>query len=452
MTSPSTALASSPGRPGRLWGWFIAPGVVAAAVVGLVLRVLWGAYAGAHPPQAIYDPARYLEYARVIADGQGMIEPLSGHPTAYYPPGYPWFLGIVTWLSSPFTDDVPRVAAMVQALLGTASVLLGAHIALELAGRRAALVAAWGLALYPNLILHSGVLLGETLYIFLILGFLWLVIVRLRGEHSTGAVTAPWPVVLGTGLVLGLAVMVRPIGAVMVPVLGVIWWWRSGDRARALRNIGLISLGVVMCIVPWTVRNTVRLGHTVVLSTNTGDNLCIGHAEGANGAFTFNDPCVTDHFILNGPDDEVASDREKIAVAFRAIVDDPGRQPWLAWRRFWVTWIRDGDHDGLVAAQSYMSDPFVPAEVHRRVAYGADVVYWMTGAVGVVGLVVLARRRDTGGLILLGAAAVNTVVPLVFFGASRFKVPVIPLLLIAAAVAVAAANRDQSRVEASAEG
>ena len=30
---------------------------------------------------------------------------LTGDPTAYYPPGYPWFLGIVTWVSSPLTEE-----------------------------------------------------------------------------------------------------------------------------------------------------------------------------------------------------------------------------------------------------------------------------------------------------------------------------------------------------------
>lgn len=407
--------------------------MVLAAAAGLILRLAWGAYVGGHEPQGLYDPSRYLGYARVISDGHGMIEPMSGQPTAYYPPGYPWFLGLVGWLSAPFTDDIQRVAIVAQVVLGSLSVFLGAHLAHRLAGPRAALVAAWGLAFYPNLIFHSGVLLGETLYNALFLAFL-LAAVRL-GDHE-----APrWAAVVATGFVLGLAVMVRPIALVMVPVLFGVWWWRSGDRAQTVRFTGLILVGVLACMLPWSVRNSLRLDHTVILSTNTGDNLCIGHAEGANGSFTFNEPCLTDHSILEGPDDEVAADKEKTSIAIEAIRNDPGRQPWLLWRRFWFTWIRDGDHDGLVAAQSYMSDSFVPPETHRRLAYGADLAYWAVGVLGVAGLVLVLRRRGSVELLVAGALAVNALVPLAFFGDSRFKVPAMPLLVILGAVTVAAA-------------
>ena len=100
-----------------------------------------------------------------------MIEPWSGYPTAYYPPGYPWFLGVVTWLSRPFTDAEWMVAAMVQAGLGAATVVLGALVARRLAGPVAGMAAAVGLAAYPNLVLHTGALLGETLYIALFMAF-----------------------------------------------------------------------------------------------------------------------------------------------------------------------------------------------------------------------------------------------------------------------------------------
>ena len=100
------------------------PAVAIAALVGLALRVAWGQWV-ARPPQGLVDPVRYLGYGRAIADGHGFIEPWSGFPTAYYPPGYPWFLGIVTWVGTPFTDDLPLLVAMVQAALGAVTVVPG---------------------------------------------------------------------------------------------------------------------------------------------------------------------------------------------------------------------------------------------------------------------------------------------------------------------------------------
>ena len=118
----------SKGASGRRFDFL----VLSAALLALVVRVAWGLKV-ARTPQGLVDPARYLGYARAIADGSGFIEPWSGFPTAYYPPGYPWFLGVITWVGQPFTDDLPVLIAMVQAVLGAVSVVLAAQVARKMA-------------------------------------------------------------------------------------------------------------------------------------------------------------------------------------------------------------------------------------------------------------------------------------------------------------------------------
>lgn len=432
MTAPPSTT-----RPAR---WF-RPVVAVAAVVGLLVRLAWVQYAS-RAPQGLFDPTRYLGYANAIADGQGMIEPWSGHPTAYYPPGYPWFLGVLTWLSRPFTDSVWIVAGVVQAGLGAATVVLGALVARRVAeasvgpsvGPVAGAVAAVGLALYPNLVFHSGALLGETLYNALFLAFC---LVGL-GHRWPDALTSRRA--LASGVVLGAAVMVRPISLAVVPVVLAAWWLAHHDRTRLVRHGGLLLVGLAVVIVPWTVRNAVRMDAFVPMSTNTGDNLCIGHAEGATGAFSAREACATDFEFLDGPPSEIGADREKTRIALDAIASDPGREPWLLWRRFWFMWVRDGDHDGLLAVQSYRTDRFIPERTEARLAIAADRVYWVVALTGTAGLVVLARRRRPEALFLVGSAVMTAAVPLAFFGDSRFKVPVIPLLIVAGAVAVAVAT------------
>ncbi|MCU1351492.1 MAG: hypothetical protein JWM05_701, partial [Acidimicrobiales bacterium] len=68
--------------------------MAAGVLVALAVRVAWALYVGHHAPTGFYDPVRYLGYANQIAKGKGFTEPLTGQATAYYPPGYPWFLGI----------------------------------------------------------------------------------------------------------------------------------------------------------------------------------------------------------------------------------------------------------------------------------------------------------------------------------------------------------------------
>lgn len=438
-TTPGVAVADEDSvagseRTDRFWWW-----VGAAVLVGFVVRVLWGLWA-AQAPQGLFDPARYQGYARAIADGRGYIEPLSpdGRPTAYYPPGYPWFLGIVTWLGRPFTDDVPLLGAMVQAVLGAASVALAAVAGRRLGGHRAGIVAAFGVALYPNLVFHSGALLGETLYIALSLGFAVLVVTtRYPSGLTLGRAGA-------IGGVLGLAVMVRPISLAVVPVVIFTWWLATRDRRLVVRS-SLVALAAVgACIAPWTIRNAVQMNALVVISTNTGDNLCIGHGPGADGSFGLREDCATGHDFLSGTEAEVDADAEKTRIALRAVADDPGRQPWLVWRRFHFTWIRSGDHDGLAAVQSYGTDRFMAPDTEQALRRTADLAYVATVALGLAGCVALVRRRRPAEVFWVATAVMTAAVPLVFFGDSRFKVPVIPLLIVAAATLVRTPARDEA--------
>jgi len=416
-------------------------------LAGFVLRVAWVLWASREPQDIFLDPTRYLGYAREIAAGHGMTEPLTSAPTAYYPPGYPWFLGIVTWLTQPFTDEPWLVAGLVQALLGAASIGLVASVAKRLAGTTAALLGAVLYALYPNLIFHTGALLGETLYNFLFLAFLALLLSR------------PWDAafstarILGCGVLLGLAVMVRPISLAVIPIVALCWLWSRKDYRVTLRFTVVLVIGVVACIVPWTIRNEIRLHALVPISTNTGDNLCIGHADGATGAFQPVDACQTHFDFKDGIPAELGSDKEKQRIALRGMVDHLDREPWLLWRRTYYMWVRDGDHDGLFAVQEYRHNRWMALPTESRLIWIADRYYWLVVAAGLVGLVQLTRRKEPEAFVLVGSTIMTAAVPLMFFGDQRFKVPVIPLLIIAAAcLADGTWGRGQTSTHQTAEG
>lgn len=419
--------------------------VVVASLLALVVRVAWGLWVD-HDPQALYDPARYLGFGREIAAGRGLVEPITGNPTAYYPPGYPWFVGIVTWGSEPIVERTVTAVVLVQAVLGALTVVFGAVVGRALAGRRAGVLTAFGLALYPNLVFHSGAVLGETLYNALFLAFCAVVATTRVPEGLAGRRTA------AAGVLLGLAVLVRPISLAILPVAALAWWIGTRDRRVVLRSTALLVVGVVACIAPWTVRNALRMDAFVPISTNTGENLCIGHAPGATGAFAGLEACATEETVLDGPAGEVAADREKIRVAIDAARADPAREVGLLWERFYFTWVRDGDHDAVFAVQSYRSDRFIAEGTERVLIRVADLAYWAVCALGLAGAVVLVRRRRWLDVFVVGSAVMTAAVPLAFFGDARFKVPVIPLLLVLAAAFVAsrlgggapAADRDDA--------
>jgi 4-amino-4-deoxy-L-arabinose transferase-like glycosyltransferase len=320
--------------------------------------------------------------------------------------------------------------AMVQAVLGAASIVLVAYVTRRIAGRTAALVAAAAFALYPNLVFHTGVLLGETLYNALFLAFLAVVVSRPWGA-SFG-----WRRVFAAGLLLGLAVMVRPISLAVIPVVVLCWVWARKDWSYLWRWGLVLVAGVAVCILPWTVRNAVRMDAFVPISTNTGDNLCIGHGDGATGAFRPLEYCDVPYPFMEGKESEIAGDKAKQRLAREGFVRNIEREPYLLWVRVYYTWFRDGDHDALFSVQEFRENRWMARETESRLIWIADRYYWVVGIAGVVGLIALVRRREPEGLLIVGAALMTALVPLAFFGDARFKVPVIPLLIIAAACLV----------------
>lgn len=421
-------------------------GVVAgAAAVGAVLRLVWVLVASRRPTH-LYDPARYVSYAEAISRGDGMIEGLTGQPTAYFPPGYPYVLGAIDTVlrHTPLPDDLPLAAGLLQAVLGTASIVLVAVLGRRLHSPAAGAVAAVGLALYPNLVLHTATILSETLAIALLLGLL----VALVPPPRDG----PWPTGLDrrrlvvAGLLFGALLLVRPVSAGAVLALGVaLLVARAGVRRTAAVTGTILGIGV-LCVLPWTARNAVRLDAFVPISTNTGDNFCMGHGPGATGGFRIGlDECATGTGVQDGLEGELRNDDEKTRRALRLIRENWRDEPRLAWERMRITF--DGDDDAVDAVQSYDDDPWLDhdpgASGGRELALRrlSDAAWVVVGLVGAAGMVVLAWSRRGDRLLVPLTALGLLLAPLATFGDIRFKAPVVPLLILAGAVALVAATR-----------
>lgn len=409
--------------------------VVVAAAVGLVARVVWVVEA-ARPPRGLRDPVVYVEYAQTIADGKGMIDPFSNQPTAYYPPGYPWFLGTIEWICShtPLPDDLPLVAGLIQAVLGALSVVLVGLLGRRLHSPAAGAVAAVVVAVMPNLVLHSATLLGETLTIALLLGLLVALVPPVGAE--------PWPAgttrsrLIAAGVLMGLVLLVRPVAAGVLGAVVACWLLGGLGWRRTLAWTGVLIGLAALCVAPWTVRNAVRMDAFIPLSTNTGDNLCIGHAPGATGAFRLLEECekTRPRGLLDGPAAEVADDKENTERGLRGWREGWRNEPGLTARRFEATIGRDDD--ALRAVQSYDLDPWMDDGLESTLSRASNASWFVVGLVGLVGLVRLAWSREGGRLLVPLTVIAVLVAPLLTFGDPRFKVPIVPLMALAAAVAV----------------
>lgn len=172
-------------------------------------------------------------------------------------------------------------ARIVELLFGLAAIVAVYLLGRRIACRPAGLMAAFAVAVYPPFIHSTGALYSEPPAIFTlpaaVLAFLW--------AADMGHPPARW---LVPGFLFGLTALIRPeyllVGIAFVALgairEGQLRGWKPGLAAGAL-----VAGGMLVLIVPWTVRNAVVLDRVVPLSTGGGKALYVGTFLPADGEY-----------------------------------------------------------------------------------------------------------------------------------------------------------------------
>ena len=401
------------------------------------LRVLW-ALVMSREPKGLTDLTLYPLFAEGIAEGRGYLS-LGQHPTAYYPPGYPFFLGAIQWIIDRvgLGEHLVLAAGLVQALLGGLAVGAVVVAGERLGGRRVALVAGALIALWPNLVVHSSLMLSETLFIAVFC-------VTLAALVKVTDAPRWWSASLFVAAAgLGLCTLIRPQSTLLaLPAIAISWALGSMGWRRCATSLAVLVAGVVLVVAPWTIRNAIVLGGFVPVSTNTGDNLCIGFNPDTTGGFMAAPYCETGEFYVQGIDQELRRDAEARALALRWASGHLAEIPALSLRKLQITYTND--RDGLRALESFGEDEFLDDGLRRLIGTLGDIYFFSVLVAASAGMAVVAidgwRKRHVdpvpGLVVLLTLGAVA--VPVVSFADTRFKVPAAPLLALLAASAVSA--------------
>jgi 4-amino-4-deoxy-L-arabinose transferase-like glycosyltransferase len=402
-------------------------------VLALAARIAWVLYSH-RMPVGLHDPVAYDSLALGIADGRGYIGPWTNVPTAYFPPGYPAALAIVY---AVFGRSA-LWGGMLNALLGAGTVVITYELARRLLDVRVARVAGLLLAFFPNQVFYTGTLLSEVLFTFLLMTGLLILMAE------------PWPRegislrrLALAALFLGAATMVRSV-VLIVPVVLFFYWLRVfPNRARVLAQVGVIILVFAAIIVPWTIRNAVVMHAFVLISTNGGDDFCLGNNEVATGQFVFSGPCY-EGYDSNIPKRELEIEgyHEGLRRGAEFIINHPADELGLIFEKaYFLVYI---DSDGLFANESYGSNYFIEKEMRDYLSTAANAYYFVTIGWAGLGLLYWLRRRDPRRTFCLILVACILLPPLAFFGDPRFHFPVIPLVCIVAATGVVVAWQARS--------
>jgi len=189
----------------------------------------------------------------------------SGPDAVFRGPLYPVFLAGIYGVTGPD----PAAARAVQLLLGGVSVLLVARLGMVVFGASVGVLAgvlaavSWILVYFEGEILIAAILplLGTLLLLSL-----------LRADRRGGSSSY-----LLAGLLFGLFAAARPNILVLLPAA--LFWigWRRWRKSAVL------LAGVLLLLVPLTVRNRVVSGEWVLLSSQGGINFYIGNHRAADG-------------------------------------------------------------------------------------------------------------------------------------------------------------------------
>ncbi|HTI52394.1 MAG TPA: glycosyltransferase family 39 protein [Planctomycetaceae bacterium] len=298
------------------------------------------------------DADGYWKLARKLAQGEDY--------SVYDPPrrvlrmpGFPLLLaGGITILGE-------RVLGIRMLLAGVGTVACGFvyWLGRELFGHKVALRASLLAALLPTFILFSVLLLSETLFATMLLASLIGMVKLIQSESGSGGLfagssgldnplmretAAPKAACRGgyllsivTGLLVGLATLVRPTWLLVGPGFAVLYVLAARKRGRALLQAALMMASLGGALLPWTVRNLHVTGHLVPTTLWVGPSLFDGLHPRATGA---SDMRFVEEDGIYQRMSEYDADQYYRKAALDFARENPGRALWLAvvkLGRFW---------------------------------------------------------------------------------------------------------------------
>lgn len=427
-------------------------------VVALALRVLYVRHLQASPlaQTPMLDELYHVEWARELASGDWM-----GSRVFFRAPLYPYLLGAML---SVFRGSL-TAARFVQACYGSLVPVVTFFIARRACGRRCAVVAGALAAAYPFLIYFDNELLITSL-IVLLDGLLLLLLLR-ADDHPS------WTRWFAAGVVLGLSAIARPNILVFVPAV-FLWTWlasradaaagRVGARGRgggvsgdsdaageqgeargagfallerstplrsAVHRVAVLVAGLVVVVTPVTLRNAALERDFVLIASQGGINFFIGNNEYSDGVSA----------VVPGLGEAWEYDEcERIAQR-----EEGGNLKPSEVSAFWYAkgrqYLRERPLD---AARLYLRKAVLFWDSFE-LANNKDIYFFgrMSGVfrglswlhfgvvvpLAAVGLLALHHRRRVAALLLLFIASYSATV-ILFFVNARFRMPVIPAILV----------------------
>ncbi len=197
------------------------------------------------------DAKEYDMLGYNLSLGKGYVNS-EGIPTAIRPPGYPFLIGAIYYI---FGHNLLAVR-IVQALLGAFQCVLAHLIFRQLFREKVFNMAGYITCFYLPIIVSTLEILSETLFTFILLAGVYLILLGPSRKK-----------LFLSGIIWGVALLTKPISAFFMPFL--FYWLLKREKNAFLKSALVLSAGIILILLPWSVRNYTKL-HAFVPFSNIG--------------------------------------------------------------------------------------------------------------------------------------------------------------------------------------
>lgn len=359
---------------------------------------------------------RFLEH-RALLNEQGL-------PTAHREPFYPLVLAAL------YSATGVRYWAVValNILLGVGTVLLLYKAAEGLFGEAVGVLAAGMAALHPQLLFYVSEARRETLQTLLLLGA---VTTALEASRRDCARCAAASGVLGALVGMTNSALL-PAVAVLIPA---VWWVGRREPGPALRRALVLGAAMTLAYSVWPVRNVVVFHRFIPGITHGGDHLYLGF--------------IIPNEVAGTPEAERIVREDPVVQRIDQLPEDERGPAYYQAAREWIA-AHPGEFVKRVV-QSFL-------KLWRLYPYPRDygmnyrLIKWVSILsdgwmipLGLVGLV-LALRRQPEAAIPFAVIATASAVYSVFWAIVRYRLPLMPLVLLFAAYALSCGLEELERI------
>lgn len=304
--------------------------------------------------------------------------------------------------------------------LGSGTCVVTYLFARDVFNQKIALVTGIIAALYPGLFIYDGWLYSESVYTFFVICFAYSLFRLQRTPRIT------WMIVCG--LSLGCASLTRPNG---VSLLALVLIWAAvmlGTHILAWRKAvqAVLVIAVLACglILPWIVRNYLVTHHFILVAAGGGDVLAGVYNDAAVTSRAFGYPGMWMPHNLIRPPLTDNSDAGEAAYAYHWIETHPAELPYLFSQHFINMWRPYTSEEGLPVRE-------FPSRLSSKIVW--DLMNTTPVAIILLtacGFVLTIRPKWKDLLVSYLVIGLTIVLCIAFYGSSRFRAPIEPLLIL----------------------